>query len=42
MPMMLLRLDNKRLWIEHHSANGFQYVGGSDECAEGAADKDLK
>ena len=44
MPMMLLRLDNKKgLWIEHLSANGFQYVeGGSDECAEGAADKDLE
>ena len=39
-PIMLLRLDNRKgMWIEHLSANGFQFVeGGSEECASGAAD----
>ena len=43
-PIMLLRLDKKKgLWIEHVSANGFQFVeGGSEECAGGAADVSTK
>ena len=43
-PMMILRVDNRKgLWIEHISANGFQFVeGGSEECAGGAANKDTK
>lgn len=43
-PMMLLRLDKRKgMWIEHVSANGFQFVeGGSEECAGGAADVKTK
>ena len=39
-PMILLRLNKRKgMWIEHLSANGFQFVeGGSEECASGAAD----
>lgn len=39
-PMMITRINKKHgLYIEHISANGFQYVdGGSEECAGGAAD----
>ena len=40
LPMALLRINNsKGLFLEHLSANGFQFVeGGSEECASGAAD----
>jgi hypothetical protein len=38
--MLSLRIDNEEgLFLEHQSANGFQFVeGGSEECAGGAAD----
>ena len=43
-PMMITRINKKYgLYIEHLSANGFQYVeGGSEECGGGAADKKTK
>ncbi len=38
--MLSLRIDREEgLFLEHQSANGFQFVeGGSEECAGGAAD----
>tara|TARA_B100000902_G_scaffold187506_1_gene179546 strand:+ start:733 stop:1761 length:1029 start_codon:yes stop_codon:yes gene_type:complete len=38
--MLSLKIDNEEgLFLEHQSANGFQFVeGGSEECAGGAAD----
>ena len=38
--MLSLKIDNwKGLFLEHQSANGFQFVeGGSEECAGGAAE----